>query len=70
MQKEQLTKIKINQLKKLKEQYFLLNPLSKEIFYVNHYSREYKEYSISKVNDMNFEKFVKSNKTVYIGFIY
>ena len=51
--------LKMNELKKNKIEYFKLKETSNTVFYVNHYLKGYKEYSISKFEDMNFEKFVK-----------
>tara|TARA_R110002020_G_scaffold471887_1_gene699378 strand:- start:94 stop:294 length:201 start_codon:yes stop_codon:yes gene_type:complete len=65
-----LKNITINQLKKNKEEFFKLSPNSPTVYIVNGYDKSYKEYSISPVDDCNKEKFIKSNRKIYIGFTY
>ena len=62
--------LKMNELKKNKITYFKLKETSNTVFYVNHYLKGYKEYSISKFEDMNFEKFVKPTKKVFVDFTF
>ena len=62
--------LKMNELKKNKITYFKLKETSNTVFYVNHYLKDYKEYSISKFEDMNFEKFVKPTRKVFIDFTF
>ena len=61
---------KMNELKKNKITYFKLKETSNTVFYVNHYLKDYKEYSISKFEDMNFEKFVKPTRKVFTDFTF
>jgi hypothetical protein len=60
----------MNELKKNKITYFKLKETSNTVFYVNHYLKDYKEYSISKFEDMNFEKFVKPTRKVFTDFTF
>ncbi len=62
--------IKLNQLKKLKEKFFKLNPDSYKVYIVNHYNREDKTFTCSDFDDYNTDKFIKANKIVYIGFTF
>ena len=62
--------LKMNELKKNKITYFKLKETSNTVFYVNHYLKDYKEYSISKFEDMNFEKFVKPTRKVFTDFTF
>ena len=62
--------LKMNELKKNKIEYFKLKETSNTVFYVNHYLKDYKEYSISKFEDMNFEKFVKPTRKVFVDFTF
>jgi len=62
--------LKMNELKKNKIEYFKLKETSNTVFYVNHYLKDYKEYSISKFEDMNFEKFVKPTRKVFTDFTF
>jgi hypothetical protein len=49
--------------------YIMLNESGK-VYKVNHYDRSSKKYSISPVDDIYRETFVKSTRLVYIGFEY
>lgn len=62
--------ISINQLKKSGAVYFQLKLGSNAVYTINHYDRETKSYSISPVTDINKERFIKSNRQVFIGFDY
>jgi len=62
--------ILINQLKKSSAFYFKLKPENSAVYTINHYDRSTKTYSISPVDDINKERFVKSNRQVFIGFDY
>ena len=62
--------IKLNELKKQGEIYFKLSPEAKSVYKINHYNRDDKTYSISPCDDINKERFIKSNKPVFIGFEY
>ena len=62
--------LKMNELKKNKITYFKLKETSNTVFYVNHYLKDYKGYSISKFEDMNFEKFVKPTRKVFTDFTF
>ena len=42
--------------------------IGNERIFFNHYLKDYKEYSISKFDDMNSERFVKPTKKVFINF--
>ena len=65
-----MTTIKLNQLKTSGETYFKLKPESNAVYTINHYDRSTKTYSVSPVSDINKERFIKSNKPVFIGFAY
>ena len=58
----------IKNLNKLNIKYFKLNENSNTVYYINHYLKGYNEYSISKFEDMNSERFVKPSKKVFIDF--
>jgi hypothetical protein len=62
----------IKELKK--DLYFKLvnknGKLSKSVYILNHYERSIKKYSISPVDDMNAEKFVKPTQEVSLEFEY
>lgn len=62
--------IKMNELKKNKEIYFKRKESSNSVYMVNHYDIGSKSYSCSKVEDINHEVFIKSNKLVFVGFTY
>lgn len=62
--------ILINQLKTSGEVYFKLQLDANVVYTLNHFDRSSKTYSISPVSDINKERFIKSNKPVYIGFEY
>jgi len=65
-----MTTILLNKLKQSGEVYFKLKPDSKAVYIINHYNQEDKTYSISPCDDINKERFIKSNKPVFIGFEY
>jgi len=65
-----MTYLKMNELKKNKVTYFKLKETSNTVFYVNHYLKDYKEYSISKFEDMNSERFVKPTRKVFVDFTF
>lgn len=60
--------LKMNELKKNNQTYFKLNEKSKDIYFVNHYLTGFREYSISKFDDVNFERFVSPTKKVFVDF--
>ena len=70
-----LYKIKMNQLKQTKdcngtkETFFKLSPNAKAVYISHGYDRAYKEYTIENYETGN-EKFIKSNRNIYIGFCY
>jgi hypothetical protein len=45
-------------------------PDAKAVYIINHYDKESDSYSCSNYDDMNREIFIKSNKTVYVGFTF
>jgi len=60
----------IRNLRKLNIEYFKLNENSNTVYFINHYLKGYNEYSISKFNDCNSERFVKPSKKVFIDFTF
>ena len=68
-------KIKMNQLKQArdyngtKETFFKLSPNAKAVYVSHGYDRTYKEYTIENY-ETGTEKFIKSNRSIYIGFCY
>jgi hypothetical protein len=62
--------VTIKELKKLKECYFKRTESAHAIYKINCYDRSLKKYSVSPVDDMNRELWIKSDKPVYIGFTY
>ena len=64
----------IKDLKKSKEYYFKLvnskGEESKTIYYCNGYVRALKKYSISNVNDICSEKFIKPTQQITVDFEY
>ena len=66
---DEVTEIKLNELKKHKETFFKTSPESKAVYIVNGYDRGSKSYCCENYENGN-ERFFKANKTVYIGFTY
>ena len=62
--------ITLNKLKSSGEIYFKLSQSANTVYKINHYNRDDKTYSVSPCDDINKERFVKSNKPVFIGFEY
>ena len=68
-------KIKMSQLKQakdyngIKETFFKLSPNAKAVYISHGYDRTYKEYTIENYETGN-EKYIKSNRSIYIGFCY
>tara|TARA_A100001011_G_scaffold267455_1_gene276498 strand:- start:37 stop:495 length:459 start_codon:yes stop_codon:yes gene_type:complete len=60
----------IRNLRKLNIEYFKLNENSNAVYFINDYLKGYNEYSISRFDDMNSERFVKPNKKVFINFTF
>ena len=60
--------LKMNELKKNNQIYFKLKETSKDIYFVNHYLTGFREYSISKFEDVNFERFVSPTRKVSVDF--
>ena len=66
---EEVSQITIKDLKKSKEKFFKLSPSSNSVFICDGYDRKYKEYTITNY-ETGQEKFIKSNRKIYIGFTY
>ena len=66
---ETVSQITIKELKKSKEEFFKLSPNSNSVFICNGYDRTYKEYTITNY-ETGQEKFIKSDRKIYIGFTY
>jgi len=62
--------IKMSDVKKAGETFIKRTPDAKAVYSVNHYDKASKSYSCSDCDDMNKEIFVKSSKTVFVGFSY
>ena len=60
--------MELRELKKSNIEYFKLNQFSSTVWFINHYNREDKTYSISKFEDVNAERFVKGTTEVFIDF--
>ena len=62
--------IKMSDVKKSGETFIKRTADAKAVYFVNHYDKATKSYSCSDCNDMNKEVFIKSSKTVFVGFTY
>ena len=62
--------VKMADVKKAGEAFIKRTPNAKAVYSVNHYDKATKSYSCSDCNDMNKEVFIKSSKTVFVGFTY
>ena len=62
--------IKMADVKKAGGAFIKRTPDAKAVYSVNHYDKATKSYSCSDCNDMNKEVFIKSSKTVFVGFTY
>jgi len=60
--------MELRELKKSNVEYFKLNQFSNTVWFINHYNREDKTYSISKFEDINAERFIKGTTQVFIDF--
>tara|TARA_B100000963_G_scaffold351122_1_gene362282 strand:+ start:1519 stop:1707 length:189 start_codon:yes stop_codon:yes gene_type:complete len=60
--------MELRELKKSNIEYFKLNQFSNTVWFINHYNREDKTYSISKFEDINAERFIKGTTQVFIDF--
>ena len=60
--------------KKIYSPYFKLvdskGNLSKKVYFINHYDKSSKKYSISDTKDINSERFVKSSQKISVDFEY
>ena len=61
--------IKLNQLKKSDETFFKLTENSNAVYIINHYNRCDKTYTCENYENGN-ERFIKSNKIIFVGFTY
>ena len=66
---EEVTEIKLNELKKHKETFFRISLNSTATYIVCEYDRARKGYYCENYETGN-ERFFKANKTIYIGFIF
>jgi hypothetical protein len=60
--------MELRELNKNKIHYFKLNENSNTVWFINHYNRDDKTYSVSKFDDINSEKFIKASKKVFTDF--
>lgn len=59
--------LKIKEARKNNVKYFRLlikDTLSKDVYFINHYERSIKKYSISKYDDVNYERFVSGEQLI------
>ena len=64
-----VTEITIKELKKNKEEFFKLSPNSNTVYVLDCYDRSRKGYYITNY-ETSSERFIKSNRKIYIGFTY
>ena len=62
--------MELRELNKNKIEYFKLNQNSNTVWFINHYNREDKTFSISKFEDINAERFIKASKKVFTNFTF
>tara|TARA_A100000172_G_scaffold69802_1_gene50005 strand:+ start:336 stop:536 length:201 start_codon:yes stop_codon:yes gene_type:complete len=62
--------IELRDLKKYNQHYFKLKENSKDVYFVNHYNRGYKTYSVSKFDNINFDRELKASCKVFIDFTF
>ena len=62
--------MKMADVKKSGETFIKRTADAKAVYSVNHYDKATKSYSCSDCDDMNKEIFIKSSKTVFVGFTY
>ena len=60
--------MELREVNKNKIEYFKLSQNSNTVWFINHYTRDDKTYSISKFDDINCEKFIKASKKVFTDF--
>ena len=66
---EEVTEIKLNELKKNKEEFFRISLTNNTTYIICEYDRARKGYYCENYETGN-ERFFKANKTIYIGFIF
>ena len=64
---DQVTEIRMRDLKKSGEEFFKLSPTAKAVYCNAEYDRTYKDYSCQKYDDMNSCKSIKPNRKIYVG---
>jgi len=62
--------MELRELNKNKIEYFKLSENSNTVWFINHYNRDDKTFSISKFEDVNAERFIKASKKVFTDFTF
>jgi hypothetical protein len=62
------TMLELRNLKNNNQEYFKLKETSKDIYFIDHYCRSQKKYCCCKFEDVNFSRYFKSDKEVFIDF--
>ena len=60
--------LELRNLKNNNQEYFKLKETSKDIYFIDHYCRSQKKYCCCKFEDVNFSRYFKSDKKVFIDF--
>lgn len=58
----------LNKIKAQGYRYFKLMPDTEAVYFINHYNHSDKTYSVSRITNINSERFIKSNKPVFVNF--
>ena len=66
---DQVTEIRMKDLKKSGEEFFKLSPTAKAVYWNAEYNRSDKDYSVENYDTGN-ERFIKPNRKIYIGMYY
>jgi len=62
------TMLELRNLKNNNQEYFKLKETSKDIYFIDHYCRSQKKYCCCKFEDVNYSRYFKSDKEVFIDF--
>ena len=60
--------LELRNLKNNNQEYFKLKETSKDIYFIDHYCRSQKKYCCCKFEDVNYSRYFKSDKEVFIDF--
>ena len=63
---DQVTEIRMRDLKKSGEEFFKLSPTAKAVYCNAEYDRSDKDYSVENYNTGS-ERFIKPNRKIYVG---